>query len=162
MSFDPSNSLLVERTEQAINISALVKYVPDNVDRVIGYDFRISPQSPHQFTITTSLGGVEIFSPHLLGFFEPLELKLKDIKTNTLHEFKRWEFVPKGLNTVSFKPPKLKVVFILSVTVHVVVVDPITLVDGECISHQKDYQIVITPHYSTGREELLNYEQIDR
>ncbi|WP_050922802.1 hypothetical protein [Vibrio harveyi] len=155
--FQPTDSLLIECTEIATNVTAKVVYMPTAQGEVTSYRYSVTPQPPEQLQVTASSSGVEINCPHFAGFFSPTELILKDLSTNEFHHFKDWADVPQGLKIVSFKPPVGQVVFTLSVTAIFVAIDEITMLPLEPKEFTTSYQIVINPHYSAGQQALLNY-----
>ncbi len=157
MPFIPLDPLLIESTEIEKNVTAQVMFEPEGIDELSGYEYTISPEPPKHVSITTTPDGVVFFAPHLIGFFEPIELKLIDRETNQFHHFKKWEDVPDGLTIVSFKPPVTPVTYTLTVTATVTPIDSLTMEEGDPIANTLAYQIVINPHYSAGQEALLNY-----
>lgn len=160
--FEPTDSLLIECTEIATNVTAKVVYTPTVQGDVTRYRYSVTPKPPDQLQVTASSSGVDVTCPHFAGFFSPTELILKDLKTNQLHSFSEWGEVPQGLKIVSFKPPRGQVTFTLTVTATFIPIDELTLLPLEPEDHTTSYQIVINPHYSAGQQALLNYGTSNR
>ncbi|EJV5951067.1 hypothetical protein N7I24_003627 [Vibrio alginolyticus] len=155
MSWKPIRDILFQHPDTATGLDYLCSFDLSDGQVLNGYTWEMTPETPPQFSISSSSSGVRLTSESLAGLFKPEFIDYRE--GDQIVRVGDWPELPPGKDLIEFRPSGQGVKeYTLTVTVSYIDTDPDT---GQGVERTDNHswRCLASHDYSSGRDKLLEY-----